>query len=140
MNRTTIAALTALPLLVCNCAALAVEPAPPGVERELAEVRGVELRVLQSSPPRLSIIVRGVAPTPGYTKLRLRPFQYIQAPPDGVYDYSLVGTPPTGIVPAVTAPVRLTETLPYSSNLKGVRVHAQSSSVTARISDAPSAR
>lgn len=135
MNRTmTVTALISFFALVMGgCAAQPVEPAPPGVERELAEVRSVELRILQSSPPRLSITVRGVAPTPGYTHLRLRPFQYIQAPPDGIYDYGLVGTPPTGVVPAVTAPVRLTETLPFSSNLKGVRIHAQDSSVTAMI-------
>ena len=132
---------TASPLLISvlaivACAAEPVGRQTPRQERELAEVRSIELRLPRTRPRRLSVTIHGVAPTPGYSHLRLRPFQYIQPPPDGIYDYTLVGVPPANVVPAVTTPVSLTETLLYSSDLKGVRVHAQSSSVTALITDA----
>ena len=126
----------ALALLIGACAGEAPAPpqgSPTGAERELAEVRKVELMVLPGNPQRLSVTVDAVAPTPGFTGIRLRPFQYIQAPPDGIYDYGLVGMPPAANVPPVTAPVRITETWPLDAGLKGVRVHAQESRITALV-------
>jgi hypothetical protein len=126
----------ALGLLIAACAGEAPVPpqgSPPGAERELAEVRKVELKVLPGNPQRLSVIVDAVAPTPGFTGIRLRPFQYIQAPPDGIYDYGVVGAPPAANVPPVTAPVRITETWPLDAGLKGIRVHAQQSRITALV-------
>lgn len=131
----------ALSLSTLGCAAgpPSEDPAQAS-EHDLAEVRSVQLRVLRSSPERLSITVEAIAPTPGFSRLRLRPFHYIQAPPDGIYDYTAVGTPPATNVPAVTAPVGFTETFPLTGSLKGVRVHAQSSSVTALIQGASTPR
>ena len=100
--------------------------------RPLAEVLAVELATMESSPPGLSIRVRATAPTPGYTGLTLRPVNYIQAPPDGIYDFTAVGRPPAGMVAQVLSPVQFTYTWPaYPSDLKGVRVHAGSGAVTA---------
>lgn len=128
-------ALSILCLTACAAPAAPLPPGAPGApaERELTEVRSVQLRVVQSYPQRLSVTVEGSAPTPGYHSLRLRAFQYIQAPPDGIYDYSLVGTPPANIVAAVVTPVRISETWPLSGNLKGVRIHAQSSTIVAMV-------
>jgi hypothetical protein len=131
-----LASIGALGLMIGACAAeapAAAQGTSTAIERELAEVRRVELKVLPGNPQRLSVTVDGVAPMPGFTGIRLRAFQYIQAPPDGIYDYGLVGTPPVANVPPVTAPVRITETWPLDSGLKGVRVHAQESRVTALI-------
>ena len=126
-------------VLLSACAAQPA-PAPGGgtggevaAERELAEVRSVTLRVLRSSPERLSVTVEGDAPTPGYRNLRLRPYQYIQAPPDGIYDFSLVGTAPDGVAAQVITPVRVIETWPLDPSLKGVRVHARGSSILAMV-------
>ena len=80
------------------------------------------------------VSVKAMAPTPGYTGLTLRPVQYIQAPPDGVYDFTAVGTAPTGVVPFHTQPVEFTyRWRQVGGNVRGVRVHAGESTVEARL-------
>ena len=107
-------------------------PSPSTSEaRPLTEVAAVQLAVMESNPPGLSVRVRGTAPTPGYANLTLRPFNYIQAPPDGIYDFTAVGQAPGGMVAQVLSPVEFTYTWrAYPSGLKGVRIHAGAGQVT----------
>lgn len=129
-------AIAALALAACQAPTQAAEPArgrPPGsVERQLAEITSV--RVVKTSPNTVTVTVKAVAPTPGYSHFSLRPVTYIQAPPDGMYDLTAVGTPPGGIVAQVLTPVALTYAWQtYPGELKGVRVHATGGAVEARL-------
>jgi hypothetical protein len=126
-----------LVLLIGMAAALtACASGPPpaqaaGAQKPLTQVDAVDVRVEGTTAV---VSVKAIAPTPGYTSLTLRPVQYIQAPPDGIYDFTAVGTAPSGIVPFHTVPVQFSYRWSHvGSNVKGVRVHAGDSAVMARI-------
>ena len=44
----------------------------------------------------LLITATGQVPMPGWSNPELVPYIYIQAPPDGIYDFDFVGEPPRG--------------------------------------------
>jgi hypothetical protein len=54
---------------------------------------------------------------------QLAPYTYVQAPPDGVYDFDFVATPPKTIGGKVVTPIRLQTELP-GEGVNGIRVHA----------------
>lgn len=136
MIRLAFAALSVTVLAACQAPTQAAEPArgrPPGsAERQLAEITSVT--VAKTSPNSITVTVKAMAPTPGYSHFRLKPVTYIQAPPDGIYDLTAVGVPPGGIVAQVLSPVSFTYAWQtYPGELKGVRVHALSNSATAKL-------
>jgi hypothetical protein len=67
------------------------------------EVAAVSVQILKSNPPQLAISVIGNASTPGWTDIVLQIDD--RDPNDDVLELSLVGTPPSGIVPQVVVPV-----------------------------------
>src|SRR3954469_3282818 len=92
-------------LCLAACASQAPQAAPNREMKPLAQVDAVQVRMMG----RTAVIrVSGMAPTPGYRGWTLRQVQYIQAPPDGVYDFTAVGVAPGGIVPFHTQPVQFT--------------------------------
>jgi hypothetical protein len=102
-----------------------------GAVKPLYQVDTVQVRMEGTTAV---IDVKATAPTPGYTGLTLRPVQYIQAPSDGVYDFTAVGTAPTGVAPFHTQPVAFTYRWRHvGANVRGVRVHAGESAVEARL-------
>lgn len=89
----------------------------------------VELAILKSKPPKLSIGASGRVPTAGWSAPELVPFVYVQSPPDGIYDFDFVAQPPppdnivAQVVSSISASLVL-EKIP--SGLRGVRIHAAS--------------
>ena len=57
-------------------------------------VNKVELALLKSKPPKLSIKADGEVPTGGWSAGELVPRVYVQPPPDGIYDFDFVAEPP----------------------------------------------
>ncbi len=51
------------------------------------------------------------------------PYTYVQAPPDGIYDFDFVATPPAVVMDKVITPIRLRTELP-AAGVRGIRVHA----------------
>ncbi len=99
---------------------------------KILEVTEVKFVTLRSFPPKLQISASGTVPTGGWSNPQLVPFNYIQAPPDGIYDFDFIATPPDGIATQVITPIEvnfLWENLP--EGLKGVRIHASSNSKVA---------
>jgi hypothetical protein len=97
------------------------EPTPESVQ----SVTQVSLDVLESFPPQLQITASGTVPTAGWTNPQLLPRTYIQAPPDNIYDFDFVATPPKDTTAQVVMPIQAAyvwQSLP--SGLKGVRIHA----------------
>ena len=122
-------------MLIGTTAALAAcasdPPAQAKAQKPLYQVDAVSISV---SGTTATVNVKAMAPTPGYTDLTLRPVQYIQAPPDGIYDFTAVGTAPTGVVPFHTQPVEFTyRWTDVGPRVNGIRVHAGESAALARI-------
>ena len=92
---------------------------------KLLKVNNIDLALLKSNPPQLSITVFGSAPTTGWTNAHLIPYVYIMPPADGVYDFDLAGIPPSGLAGEMISPAVANYIWPeFPHELKGVRVHA----------------
>lgn len=101
---------------------------------KVMEVTEVKLAVLESFPPKLQINVSGTVPTGGWSNPKLKPYIFIQPPPDGIYDFDFVADPPDGPATQVISPIHadyLWNSFP--ENVKGVRVHAAQNSKTAML-------
>lgn len=99
---------------------------------KILEVTEINLAVLDSSPPQLSINASGLAPTPGWSNPELKPHVFIQPPPDGIYGFDFVADRPTGIVPQHVVPIEASFVMrTFPETLKGVRIHAKDNSKTA---------
>ena len=103
---------------------------------KILEVAEIELAVLESFPPKLRITASGTVPTGGWSNPKLDPYIYIQAPPDGIYDFNFVADPPEGVATQVISPIEaifIMENL--TSDVKGVRIHASQNTKTALLDD-----
>jgi hypothetical protein len=103
---------------------------------KILEVAEIELAVLESFPPKLRITASGTVPTGGWSNPKLDPYIYIQAPPDGIYDFNFVADPPEGVATQVISPIEATFIMEnLTSDVKGVRIHASQNSKTALLDD-----
>lgn len=101
---------------------------------KILEVTEIALAVLESFPPKLRITTSGTVPTGGWSNPKLDPYIYIQAPPDGIYDFDFVADPPEGVATQVISPIEaiyIRENL--TPDVKGVRIHASQNSKTAML-------
>jgi hypothetical protein len=98
------------------------------VETRIYRVDSVTISVIKTNPPRLHIYVQGTAATSGWSSPRLRPFVYVQPPPDGIWDFDFVAEPPTGITLPVLTPIQAQINWP-DAKINGVRIHAVSNYV-----------
>jgi len=73
--------------------------------------------------PLLTVEAEGLAPTAGWTHVRLDPHVYITPPEDGVQDFDLVGDRPAEAADAVTE-IEAAWEGPLDDWCIGVRVHA----------------
>lgn len=81
------------------------------------------------------ITATGKVPTTGWTQPHLQSYIYVQPPPDGIWDFLFLATPPPGLAGDVVLPITATTLFRAGSfKLKGVRVHSASNSITVKIS------
>lgn len=95
---------------------------------QVHEATGLRVERLHTYPPRLQVSVAGSVLSTGWTNPHLVPYTYVQAPPDGVYDYDFVATPPDSIVAKAISPIRLRTELP-AEGVNGIRIHAATNSL-----------
>jgi hypothetical protein len=137
-TRRTFAFAAAASLLLAGSAGLNAKPVP-APQRPVMSVRAASVYVI-ATPHTVRICARGLVPTGGWTNPQLRPVIYIQAPPNGIYDFDFVATPPSGIVPQVVLPIKAMRLWqPYPVKLKGVRVKSAGNSIVALLNHGPSA-
>jgi hypothetical protein len=74
--------------------------------------------------PQLTVEAEGLAPTGGWTNVRLEAHIYIDAPEDGFQDFDLVGDRPSETSADVLTPVEAAWEGPLEDWVLGVRVHA----------------
>lgn len=102
----------------------------PGAARPVYTIDKVELTMLMTEPPQLSITASGTVRSGGWRNPRLTPVQYIRPPDDGIWDFTLVAEPPHGMATQMISPVSATYVWPAPpSDLRGVRVHSESGAV-----------
>lgn len=73
---------------------------------------------------QLTVEAEGLAPTAGWTNVRLEAHIYIDAPEDGYQDFDLVGDRPSEASTDVLTPIEAAWEGPLEDWVLGVRVHA----------------
>lgn len=119
------------PAVTTPAPAPAPTPAQPAAaqKKPIFEIRGVEIQIQERAPPIATITVRGTARTGGWTNIELSPLQTF-APEVGMKSYTLVGTPPDGMVTQALSPVSVTITLdPLPADVKTIRVLGETNEV-----------
>ena len=87
-------------------------------------VKEIQLSILKSNPPKLAITVIGVVPTSGWQNPELVEYIYVQAPPDGIYDFDFIAEPPQGTSLQVFTPITVSHVWDGKiEDIKGVRIH-----------------
>jgi hypothetical protein len=118
--------------IVLGACAAASEPPPPSTAAALQPLTRVTKVDLRWANGALTADVQGLAPSAGYRQVQLRAVNYIQAPPDGIYDYTLVGLAPSGLPAQVLTPVAVAQKIAdWPSSIRGVRVHASDGAIVA---------
>lgn len=128
---TPAAAPVSAPVTPPAASAPAPTPAQPAApqKKQIFEIRGVEIQILERQPPAATITVRGTARTGGWTNIELSPLQTF-APEVGMKSYTLVGTPPDGAATQALSPVSVTVTLdPLPADVKTIRVLGETNEV-----------
>ena len=74
--------------------------------------------------PLLTVEAEGLAPTAGWSNVRLEPHAYITPPEDGVQDFDLVGDRPADGAADALTPVEAAWEGEVEDWLLGVRIHA----------------
>jgi hypothetical protein len=98
------------------------------------EIKDVRLTVYRSFPPKLLIEVDAIVPTTGYTQPELVEYIYVKPPPNGIYDFDFVASPPNGPSADVITPISVKHLMePMPRELTGVEVHASNNSKVARL-------
>lgn len=90
--------------------------------REIVEVNAFV--VDDEENPQLTVEAEGLAPTAGWTNIRLEAHIYIDPPEDGFQDFDLVGDRPAEAAADALTPVEAAWEGPLEDWLIGVRVHA----------------
>lgn len=109
----------------------------PQPTQKVLEITGLRVQILESFPVQLQVLASGTVPSAGWSNPQLLPYTYVQAPPDGIYDFDFVATPPEISAPVIS-PIRVRTIIP-GEGIKGIRVHASLNSKEFRLNldDAP---
>ncbi|MBN9019654.1 MAG: hypothetical protein J0H11_19755 [Rhizobiales bacterium] len=92
-----------------------------------------ELLVIPENPRAISITAHGWVPTTGWSHPALSPHIYVMPPRDGILDVSFLADVPTGLALQVFTRIRVVESLLVPHWVIGVRVHASTNRLEARI-------
>ncbi len=94
-------------------------------QTKIYEITDVQLAILKSEPPMLSITASGNVTTRGWSNPLLIPYVYIVSPEDGMYEFDFSTNRPTGMVIQAISPIAASTILEeIPKELKGVRIHA----------------
>jgi hypothetical protein len=86
------------------------------------EITAIETVRADGVSPQVHSTVYGTVPSTGWVQPRLAPYTYVQAPPDGFYEFDFVAFPPQGGAARVLTPIRATVVWPPGA--RGIRVYA----------------
>ncbi|MGH8501974.1 MAG: hypothetical protein ACREVE_05775 [Gammaproteobacteria bacterium] len=86
----------------------------------------------------LVISATGTVDTSGWTDIRFSPHFYATPPSDGIWDFDLIGDPPSGIVAEVVLPVAAMGVFPKQEWVRGVRIRAETNQIESGLASKPS--
>jgi hypothetical protein len=90
-------------------------------------VDSVTITYIKKNPPEYRIDATGKTTTSGWSNPELSAVVYVQAPPDGIYDFDFVAEPPSGMAAQVLTPIKAQKVLgKMPKGFRGVRVSAKS--------------
>ncbi|PHS05080.1 MAG: hypothetical protein COA78_15690 [Blastopirellula sp.] len=105
-------------------------------QKTVDQILSVTYHIEKKNPPNLIVIATGQVPTSGYKNAILTKVEYVMPPADGIQDYYLTATPPSGISNPVLSKVKAqnkwdgyTDDAPW---LKGIRVHGTGNGIVER--------
>jgi len=111
-------------------------PDPPAEPLLVTKIQQVDLKIETTAPPNLVIEVSGEVPTGGFRNPKLIRAKYVTPPEDGIQDFYLHATPPSGPATQVISEVKAThlwegfsEEAPW---LKGIRIHGTGEGVVVK--------
>jgi hypothetical protein len=106
--------------------------APPRSGPQLVlRVDSAEILVLESYPPQFRLRARGKVSTAGWTSAQLRQRRMVRPPPDGLFDFDFIASPPTDAAAQAVTPIEATTWLSLPPTARGVRVHSLTTVTTA---------
>ena len=106
-------------------------------QAKIYKVSAVEICVLKIKPSQLVVFATGQVPSPGWRRPVLIPYLYISPPKDGIYDLDFVAESPAGSAAHVISPIAVTDIIPFSDGLRGVRIHSSTHAIVAMVNGAP---
>ena len=95
-------------------------------------IESVSLSVTAANPPALTITVKGENLNSNYSGIKLDPFVYVQPPPNGIWEFNMIGEVPPitdNIITHVSAQLEWQA----PAGAKGVKVYGQMNSKTATV-------
>ena len=100
-------------------------------------VEKVDACLVRTKINAVIIQVIGTVSSGGWSSPHLSPWIYITPPPDGIWSFDLVATPPSGVAATVISPIAANAVIPNPPPwLKGVRIHASANQREALLNDA----
>lgn len=100
--------------------------------QKLLYINEIDIAILKSNPPQLSIVAYGSAPTTNWSNIRLLPKGI--NPEDGYFELDLVGAPPIGAAGEMITPVVANYIWQdYSTESSGVRIAAALNSMEVQL-------
>ena len=95
-------------------------------ETKVYTVDDAQVGINKSDPPQISVTAEGTVRTTGWTNGRLEAHIYVHPPPDGIYGFEFLATPPDGPSGDAITPIKSDEyTSEMPEGFKGVRIHAE---------------
>lgn len=117
--------------------AVAQQSAQESQSPVVAKILDVAYVEQEINPPNLVVTATGEVPTAGYSKATLERVTYVAPPADGIQDYFLRATPPSGVAAQVVSRVKASNTWKgYRENapwIKGIRVHGADEGVMVKM-------
>jgi hypothetical protein len=106
-------------------------------DKKILEITEIKLAILESDPPKLRISVEGKVGSTGWENPHLIPYSYITEPQDGIWEFDCVAQDLSSELKIITEPILTDIKTRYiwenypEDNVKGVRVHASTNSISA---------
>jgi hypothetical protein len=139
INRGSLALAAATSLLLAGSAGVNAKPEPGAKSKPVMRVASASVWVIRL-PHTVRVCAKGLVNSGGWTNPQLVPVVYIQAPPNGIYDFTFTAIPPAGpATQPINVPIKAKKDWhPYPATLAGVRIRGATNSVVAHLNHGPS--
>ncbi len=100
---------------------------------KVSDVKGVQLTLLAGDPPAVKIVAYGWTSSTDWTEPTLEPLNAQMPPEDGLYNFELKATRPSGPAGQAMTLVAAEYTMNLTDDFIGVLVHSASNTMEKRL-------